>query len=147
MKLGMRNATQKASVAADAPNAVLMAMSRARPSTREIIVIDLNDSSPRNKLGVFTAWRTRGGEISGWRKAYWWAVAGGAEAPMGHILRKRFSSPRNGWMATPRHPSQRIDCTSEIRDNSALFHPQLNAFGVIPWPTSSPRRSARASRK
>src|SRR5699024_8494467 len=73
MKLGMRNATQNASVAADAPNVVLMAMSRARPSTREIIVIELNDSSPRNKLGVFTAWRTRGGEISAWRKAYWFA--------------------------------------------------------------------------
>ncbi len=53
MKLGMRNATQNASVAALAPNTVLIDMSRASPSTREIIVMLLNESSPRNMLGDF----------------------------------------------------------------------------------------------
>ena len=53
MKLGMRKATQNASVAAFAPNTALMDISRTRPSTREIMVMLLNDSSPRNMLGDF----------------------------------------------------------------------------------------------
>jgi hypothetical protein len=53
MKLGMRKATQKASVAALAPKAALIAMSRTSPSTREIIVMLLKESSPRNMLGDF----------------------------------------------------------------------------------------------
>ena len=53
MKLGMRNATQNASVAPLAPNAALIDMSRTRPSTREIIVMLLKESSPRSMLGDF----------------------------------------------------------------------------------------------
>ena len=56
MKLGMRNATQNASVAPLAPNAALIDMSRTRPSTRETIVMLLNESSPRSMLGDFM-WR------------------------------------------------------------------------------------------
>src|SRR5690242_12016141 len=53
MKLGMRKAITKASVAAVAPNTWLMAMSRASPSTRETMVIELKDSSPRSMEGRF----------------------------------------------------------------------------------------------
>ncbi|GAA0241242.1 hypothetical protein GCM10009126_03610 [Rhodanobacter caeni] len=49
----MRNATQNASVAPLAPKAALIDMSRTSPSTREIIVMLLNESSPRNMLGDF----------------------------------------------------------------------------------------------
>ena len=54
MKFGMRNAMTKASVAALAPKTWLIAMSRARPSTREIMVIALNENTPRSRLGAFT---------------------------------------------------------------------------------------------
>ena len=53
MKLGMRKAMTKASVAALAPNTWLIEMSRIRPRTRETIVMLLNDSSPRSMLGDF----------------------------------------------------------------------------------------------
>src|SRR5574337_843713 len=53
MKLGMRNATQNASVAPVAPNTMLIDMSRTSPSTRETIVMLLNESSPRIMLGDF----------------------------------------------------------------------------------------------
>ena len=53
MKLGMRKAMTKASVAADAPNTWLIATSRASPSTRETMVMLLNESSPRSMLGDF----------------------------------------------------------------------------------------------
>ena len=53
MKLGMRNATQNASVAPLAPKAALIDMSRARPSTRDTSVMALNDNNPRNMLGDF----------------------------------------------------------------------------------------------
>ncbi len=48
MKFGIRNATQKASVAAPGVNVVPIAMSRINPSTRETSVMLLNDSSPRS---------------------------------------------------------------------------------------------------
>ncbi len=54
MKFGIRNAMTKASVAALAPKTWLIAMSRAKPSTREIMVIALNENTPRRRLGVFT---------------------------------------------------------------------------------------------
>ena len=53
MKLGMRKATQNASVAALAPNAQAMAISRTRPRTREMKVPPLKVSSERSMLGAF----------------------------------------------------------------------------------------------
>ncbi|MCY1247599.1 hypothetical protein D9M72_609470 [compost metagenome] len=53
-KLGTRKATQKASVTALVPNVVVTARSRTSPSTREIMVMLLKDSSPRNILGELT---------------------------------------------------------------------------------------------
>jgi hypothetical protein len=53
MKLGMRKATQKASVATLAPNTWLIEISRSSPSTRETMVMLLNESSPRSRLGGF----------------------------------------------------------------------------------------------
>ncbi len=53
-KLGMRKATQNASVTALAPKVVEIAWSRIRPSTREIMVILLNESRPLNMPGLLT---------------------------------------------------------------------------------------------
>ena len=53
MKLGMRKATQKASVAAEAPNAQAIAISRNRPRMRDTRVPPLNVSSERSMLGAF----------------------------------------------------------------------------------------------
>ena len=54
MKLGMRKATQKASVIALAPNVAWMAWSRTSPSTRDTIVMPLNDITPRNILAAIS---------------------------------------------------------------------------------------------
>jgi hypothetical protein len=51
MKFGIRNAITNASVAALTPNTWVIEMSRASPSTREIIVMLLNENTPRSKLG------------------------------------------------------------------------------------------------
>ena len=53
-KLGTRKATQKASVTALVPNVVVMTRSRTSPNTREIMVMLLKDSRPRNILGELT---------------------------------------------------------------------------------------------
>lgn len=51
-KFGIRNATQNASVTALAPKVVEIAWSRIRPSTRDTMVILLNESSPLIMRGV-----------------------------------------------------------------------------------------------
>ncbi|GAE49683.1 hypothetical protein XPU_1215 [Xanthomonas arboricola pv. pruni str. MAFF 311562] len=53
-KLGIRNATQNASVTALAPKVVEIAWSRIRPNTRDTMVILLNESRPLNMPGLLT---------------------------------------------------------------------------------------------
>ncbi|GLQ97396.1 hypothetical protein GCM10007863_18160 [Dyella mobilis] len=79
----MRNATQNASVATLAPNTWLIEMSRNRPSTRDTMVMLLNDSSPRNMLGGFivgvVSWIETGRSLTairGWETAFQRRFAG-----------------------------------------------------------------------
>ena len=52
--MGILKATQNASVTALVPNVVVITWSRTSPSTRETMVMLLNDSRPRNIFGELT---------------------------------------------------------------------------------------------